>query len=381
MTANYADQYNNGEIEEVFPRIWRVPVPLPDNPLNYLNSYFILSDDKTTIVDVGFDHPDCEKALDDALHKLGRTWESVEIVLTHSHPDHTSNLDRIWRRWMRIYANMHSIQEVQNLMNMQATVFNPLIGYLTHPNTYDERSMQARDASTYRVSAELLPLKNQPDLFYLADGDVYHNGSYRFRIITTPGHDDWHICLYEPTAKILIAGDHVLERITPTIMSWVCSYDALREFLTSLDKVRDLDVDLILPGHGRPFTGVAERVDFLKSFHANRLEELYQLVVDGHASLIDIARNASWKHPNWDEWTIDQKFYSLGETFAHLVYLVNEGRVVLTTCENCRRFYPADSFEMRRKEQRQHHMSEPGVTRRSLGRMPYPAHRALRLVG
>ena len=218
MTANYADQYNNGEIEEVFPRIWRVPVPLPDNPLNYLNSYFILSDDKTTIVDVGFDHPDCEKALDDALRKLGRTWESVEIVLTHSHPDHTSNLDRIWRRWMRIYANMHSIQEVQNLMNMQATVFNPLIGYLTHPNTYDERSMQARDASTYRVSAELLPLKNQPDLFYLADGDVYHNGSYRFRVITTPGHDDWHICLYEPTAKILIAGDHVLERITPTIM-------------------------------------------------------------------------------------------------------------------------------------------------------------------
>ena len=68
MAANYADQYNNGEIEEVFPRIWRVPVPLPDNPLNYLNSYFILSYDKNTIVDVGLDHTDCEKALDNALH-------------------------------------------------------------------------------------------------------------------------------------------------------------------------------------------------------------------------------------------------------------------------------------------------------------------------
>lgn len=50
MTANYADQYNNGEIEEVLPRIWRVPVPLPDNPLNYLNSYFILGEDKTTML-------------------------------------------------------------------------------------------------------------------------------------------------------------------------------------------------------------------------------------------------------------------------------------------------------------------------------------------
>lgn len=293
MTSKYLDQYNYGKMEQLFPGIYRVPVPLPDNPLEFLNSYFILSDDKTTIVDVGFNHPACEKALEDALHALDRDWESVEIVLTHSHPDHTSNLDRIWRRWMRIYANMHSFQEVQNLMNIQSPVFNPLIGHLLKPDTFYDRSMQKRDANTYQVTAELLPLKNQPDLFYLADGDVYRNGSYRFQVITTPGHDDWHICLYEPTLKVLIAGDHVLERITPSIMSWITSYDALKEFFNSLDKVRDLDVDLILPGHGKPFTGIAQRVDFLKQFHRNRLEELYELVAGGHASLIDIARSAS----------------------------------------------------------------------------------------
>ena len=235
-------------------------------------------------------------------------------------------------------------------MNIQSPVFNPLIGHLLRPDKVYGRSMQKRDASTYRVSAELLPLKNQPDLFYLADGDVYRNGSYRFQVITTPGHDDWHICLYEPTLKILIAGDHVLERITPSIMSWITSYDALKEFFNSLDKVHDLDVDLILPGHGKPFTGVAQRVDFLKAFHKDRLEELYELVANGHASLIDIARSASWKHPNWDEWTIDQKFYSLGETLAHLIYLVNAGRITLTVCENKRRFYVADQWEVRRAQ-------------------------------
>lgn len=337
-------------IEELLPRIYRVPVPLPDNPLAFLNSYFILSEDKTTIVDVGFNHPECERALDDALHALGRTWESVEIVLTHSHPDHTGNLDRIWRRWMRIYANMHSFQEVKNLLDMQSTVFNPLLSHLVRAGEYDERDMQERNADKYQVASALLPLKNQPDLFYLGDGDVYHNGDYRFQVITTPGHDDWHICLYEPTLKVLIAGDHVLERITPTIMSWITSYDALKEFLASLDKVRDLDVDLILPGHGKPFTGVAERVDFLKSFHANRLEELYTLVAEGHASLIDIARSASWKHPNWDNWTLDQKFYSLGETFAHLIYLVNEGRITLTSCQNRRRFYVTEQWDLIPKE-------------------------------
>lgn len=335
-------------IQEIRPNLYNVKVPLPDNPLVACNSYFVLGPDKTTIVDVGFDHPECEQALDQALEALGRSWETVEIVLTHSHPDHTGNLDRVWRRWIRIYANMHSFQEVKNLQNMQATVYNPLLRHLVDPGLYDT-AQQDRDASQFEVSSELLPLRSQPDLFYLADGDVYHNGDYHFHVIETPGHDDWHICLYEPSQKLLISGDHVLEHITPTIMSWVTSYDALREFISSLDKVRDLDVDLILPGHGDVFSGLAERVDFLKGFHAARLEELYALVADGHTSIIDIARSASWKHDNWDGWSLDQKFYSLGETFAHLVYLVNAGRVTMTICQNKRRFYVADQWDVRHR--------------------------------
>lgn len=335
-------------MQEIRPNLYRVKVPLPDNPLVACNSYFVLGPDKTTVIDVGFNHPECERALDQALSALGRSWETVEIVLTHSHPDHTGNLDRIWRRWMRIYANMHSFQEVKNLQNIQSTVYNPLLRHLVDPGEFDT-NQQDRDASQFEVSAELLPLRSQPDLYYLADGDVYHNGDYHFHVITTPGHDDWHICLYEPKYKLLISGDHVLEHITPTIMSWVTSYDALREFISSLDKVRDLDVDLILPGHGDPFVGLAGRVDFLKSFHAKRLEELYGLVADGHASIIDIARSASWKHSNWDDWSLDQKFYSLGETFAHLVYLVNAGRVTMTICQNKRRFYVADQWDVRHR--------------------------------
>ena len=46
------------------PRLYRVRVPLPHNPLQALNSYIVLGDETTTIIDVGFNHPACEKALD-----------------------------------------------------------------------------------------------------------------------------------------------------------------------------------------------------------------------------------------------------------------------------------------------------------------------------
>ena len=63
----------------------------------------------------------------DALAALGRSWDKVQVVLTHSHPDHTGNLDRIWREGMPVLANLHSFQEVKNLMEMEGNVYGPLL--------------------------------------------------------------------------------------------------------------------------------------------------------------------------------------------------------------------------------------------------------------
>ena len=128
-------------------------MPLPHNPLQALNSYIVLGDETTTIIDVGFNHPACEKALDKALESLGRTWDTVEIVLTHSHPDHTGNLDRIYRDGMRVYANLHSFKEVENLMQMQANVFGPpCFARRRRRSRAGSCSARASIACTYRPS-------------------------------------------------------------------------------------------------------------------------------------------------------------------------------------------------------------------------------------
>jgi glyoxylase-like metal-dependent hydrolase (beta-lactamase superfamily II) len=59
-----------------------------------------------------------------------------------------------------------------------------------------------------------------PELKTLEDGDAVSVGDYQFRCVETPGHTMGHICLYEPTQKLLVAGDHILIDITPNIQCW-----------------------------------------------------------------------------------------------------------------------------------------------------------------
>ena len=318
-------------IAEIAPRLYKVKVPLPNNPLRSINSYFLLGNETTTVVDVGFDHPACEAALSTALARLGRSWESVEILLTHSHPDHTGNLDRIYRDGMRVFANLHSFQEVQNFQDMQGLVSRPLVRQAARPLdeglSFDERE------PGIKVSAELLPLKHRPAVSYLKEGDEFAAAGYTFQIIETPGHDNWHICLYDPASRMMLVGDHVLERITPSVSSWVLTYNALQKFMRSLGKVSRYDVDLVLPAHGEPFRGLAERCLFLKGH-----EEIYDLVGSGYRDIVAISSHAKWKYPNWREWTLDQKYFSMAETMAHLIYLVCDGKVKQTVCGDEYRF-------------------------------------------
>src|SRR5215207_10460957 len=73
-----------------------------------------------------------------------------------------------------------------------------------------------------------------------------------WQVYETPGHAPSHVVLHQPERKLMISGDHLLGR-TVLFFDYGHSPDPIGEFLGGLDEVEPLDVDLVLPGHGRPF--------------------------------------------------------------------------------------------------------------------------------
>jgi glyoxylase-like metal-dependent hydrolase (beta-lactamase superfamily II) len=106
----------------------------------------------------------------------------------------------------------------------------------------------------------------------LTDGDLADVPGWKLRALHTPGHTPGHLCFVDERSRRLFSGDHILPRITPNIsVQRGEPATPLEDYLNSLAKVRDLDVEEVLPAHEWRFKGLPERVDAIAAHHERRL--------------------------------------------------------------------------------------------------------------
>jgi glyoxylase-like metal-dependent hydrolase (beta-lactamase superfamily II) len=207
------------------------------------------------------------------------------------------------------------------------------------PNAFIEKMIDHAIRGGFSRSEVEESLRKHPGLRYsppklppfhlLADDDKLTIGDYRFTVVSTPGHTPGHLCLYEPSHKLLLSGDHVLGDITPNISVWRDDDDSLGSYLESLDKVAALDVDLVLPGHRSSFTDLRGRIAELKQHHQNRINEVLAALDSGSRTVYEIAARMTWDivADSWDEFPVVQKWFAVSEAASHLRYLERRGEV------------------------------------------------------
>ena len=305
--------------EEIRRNLYRIEVPLPDSPLKSLNSYVIKGKDRNLVIDTGFNRKTCMKVMQAGLSALGIDLSRTDFFITHLHADHFGLVGRLASQTSRIFFSRPDAEIMDSWEG-----FEPMIAYAgIHGFPENELRAAIDNHPGNKFGSDWIPA-----LHILKDGDRIEVGDYSLECIETPGHTLGHICLYEPDLRLLISGDHILGDITPNIQCWSDDANPLRLYLDSLDKVRRLDVDRVLPGHRSLFSDCKKRILELEKHHEQRLDEVRSILLDRPLTAYAVASRMSWDiRGSWEEFPVAQKWFASGEALSHLRYLEEEGQI------------------------------------------------------
>ncbi|MEW5911195.1 MAG: MBL fold metallo-hydrolase [Thermodesulfobacteriota bacterium] len=306
-------------IHQIAENLHQVQIPLPNSPLQSLNSYFITGPEGNLIVDTGMNRPECLQAMQQALAELGLDLEQTDLFITHLHADHLGLAGHLHRPSRRVYFNQPDAQRLSGFDR-----WGELFAFGLQ-NGMPPEAMQT-------ISRDHPGKKFEPvgrlDFTILKNGDCLERNGFRFTCVATPGHTPGHLCLYEPRRRLLIAGDHILGDITPNIQAWNWQDNPLGRYLESLAMVRELDIDLVLPGHRRLIHDPRQRIDQLIEHHRVRLAEVLSILEAGQMDAFQVASHMTWDiGPHWDRFPVLQWWFATGEALSHLRYLEQEGRL------------------------------------------------------
>ena len=120
---------------------------------------------------------------------------------------------------------------------------------------------------------------------FISIGQTIQLGDTDFEVHGTPGHHPNSILLYAPSLKLLISADALWESGFGALFSEITHGTGFLDQRSSLDIISSLDIDTVIPGHGRPFCNVEQalqvaysRLDYFESNpHKNTLHVAHVL--------------------------------------------------------------------------------------------------------
>jgi glyoxylase-like metal-dependent hydrolase (beta-lactamase superfamily II) len=291
--------------------IRRLTFPLPMGA-GHVHSYLLPGADGWTLVDTGLGSPDAQARWEPILRELGAPV--ARIVITHFHPDHAGGgEDAQAATGAQVLQGALDYEQCERVWGGEDWS-ERLADYLLANGLPESIADELRHES--RTFGPFIRWARDPER--LSEGDEVGG----WRVLELPGHADGHICLLR--GGVLVAGDHLLGEITPTVGLYPESRpDPLADYLASLERTIELAPTLALPGHGEPVADPVSRAREIIDHHRRRLDEAAAALGPEPRSAHDVS--VSIFGENLDA---SGRRFALAETLAHLERLVREGRAV-----------------------------------------------------
>src|SRR5574343_550738 len=264
----------------------------------------------------------------------------LRVIVTHMHPDHIGLADWLTQRWgcrkwistTDYNAARATVTATQGHGGESAAAFFAAHG-LNDPEALDK----VRERGSYYASmVPAVPAAYRR----LMDGQTLTIGGRTWTCRAGYGHAPEHISLVCADPAVMISGDMVLPRISTnvSVIDLEPEADPLRLYLESLERLRDVKpATLVLPAHGKPFTGLHERLGQLAAHHDERLADVIAACAAAPTSAAELLR-VLFRRPL----DLHQSTFAMGEAVAHLHALWLRGTLRRTKdAQGVWRFSPA----------------------------------------
>lgn len=283
MSTTERDRRENARAERIIPGIWRLRVPLAWPGVPHVNAFALTHEEGVVLVDTATGEGGDPQQLELALQQLGYSLPDVSLVVcTHSHVDH--------------YGLAKAVVEASGA----PLGLHPAWGHVRQL-AEDPTAARIEVATQSGVPADVLDRYGAEDLgsswlsgiaepdIDLLPGTTIDSDLGKWEVHATPGHAPSHVVFHQPERRLLISGDHLLGRV-----SVFFPYDAdpaldpVGQYLDSLDRVADLDVGLVLAGHGRPFRDANAKVGATREVVEEMMNRVRGAMAGGPATAYDI---------------------------------------------------------------------------------------------
>lgn len=266
-----------GKVVELSPLVRRITAGNGSVFTGPGTNTYLVGKEEVTVIDPG-------PAMQEHIDVITAAAPNIkQILVTHTHPDHSPGV-RLLKENLDI----------------------PAYGMLTNSSKNQDQTF-----SPERI---------------LDDGEVFQEEEFSIEVVHTPGHASNHLCFILKEEKLIFTGDHIMNGSTVVIGP---PDGNMKQYIQSLEKLKDYDIEKIAPGHGELLENPHEVADWIinhrlerekKVFHAlqeatkgtpdSLVEKVYD---DVDSSLFPIAKASLLAHLiKLEE---DQLIYSSGEEY------------------------------------------------------------------
>lgn len=298
--------------------IRRLQIPTPF-AVGRVNCYLI-DDEPLTLIDTG---PNSGKSLDELQRQLDDAGHSIEdlelVVISHQHIDHLGLVEIVAARSGAEVAAIEAVVPFVESYGVDTERDDEFAGSLMRRYGIPDDVVSALRSVTasFRGWGSAAHVTRP-----LADGETLALRDRRLEVQHRPGHSPSDTLFWDSERRILICADHLIAHISsnPLLSRPLDGSDdrprALITYLRSLARTRELDAEILLPGHGEPITDHVALIDQRFELHRRRVAKLLRLITARPRTAYELAQEL------WGNVAVTQAFLTLSEVVGHVDLLI-----------------------------------------------------------